>query len=156
MSLFCGINIKNRCLRLILITASMLRIRHYRGHGIHSPFAYSLVRHVFMKRRILSADRSVYNSLREARISRYWAMQIQNLHDHCHNHNLNMILPTQPLELLPSEDKSILCILSPHYSRARYRRCKEIVARHYGMSIDNRGYMLIIYDDTLTKQHYKL
>lgn len=154
--MFYGINIKNRCLRLVLLTASMLRIRHYRGHGIHSPFAYSLVRQVFMKRRIKGNDRQIYNQLRGARVGRYWAMQLQNLHNHCRNHKIEFITASQPLNDIPANEGTIVCILSPRYNRSRYRRCKELIDRHNGMSIDNRGYILLINDQKLPKQHFKL
>lgn len=174
--MFYGINIKNRCLRLVLLTASMLRIRHYRGHGIHSPFAYSIVRQVFMKRRIKGESREVYNTLRTEHVGRYWAVQLQNLHSFCRNHTLRFVMPNETIacpqkrtnaeqgdderskatELCDVADKTIVCIVAPRYSRSRYRNCKALIAHHNGMSIDNRGYILLIYDNKLPKQHFKL
>ena len=40
-----------------------MRARYFRGHGVHSPFVYDLVRHVFMRAELLPGDRSLYEAL---------------------------------------------------------------------------------------------
>ena len=62
--------------------ASCCRLRHFRGHGVHSPFAYGLVRNIYMKRRHLPAKGSVYSALREHGGTVRQASLIQALYDY--------------------------------------------------------------------------
>ena len=59
------------------------RARYFRGHGVHSPFVYDIVREVFMHDGLLPGDRTVYDSLTAAGVSRRRAGQLQNLAIHC-------------------------------------------------------------------------
>ena len=58
------------------------RARYFRGHGVHSPFVYDIVREVFMHDGLLPGDRTVYDSLTAAGVSRRRAGQLQNLAIH--------------------------------------------------------------------------
>ena len=62
--------------------ASCCRLRHFRGHGVHSPFAYGLVRNIYMKRRHLPAKGSVYSALRKHGGTVRQASLIQALYDY--------------------------------------------------------------------------
>lgn len=59
------------------------RMRFWRGHGIHSPFMYALVRKVFMKRRITGGDTGLYLALRERGVGKRSAVVLQNMFTHC-------------------------------------------------------------------------
>ncbi len=61
------------------------RIRHWRGHGVHSPMVYALVRNVFMKRRVVGGGNSgsVYETLRRHGAGKRTAAELHNLHDYC-------------------------------------------------------------------------
>ena len=52
--------IKQRLFRGYFRVRAHIHVRHWRGHGIHSPFMYGIVRNVFMK------DRMRYDALRRA------------------------------------------------------------------------------------------
>lgn len=41
----------------------LVRMRHFRGHGVHSPFVYAIVRQVLMRRTLLGADTSLRDAL---------------------------------------------------------------------------------------------
>lgn len=60
-----------------------MRARYFRGHGVHSPFVYDLVRHVFMRAELLPGDRSLYEALLAVGIAERRAVQLQNLAIHC-------------------------------------------------------------------------
>ena len=62
-------------------TAVHLRVRHFRGHGVHSPFAYRLVREVFMKRRHLHAAGPRCEALRQAHVGKHTARMAQAVYD---------------------------------------------------------------------------
>ena len=42
----------------------LVRARYFRGHGVHSPFVYNIVREVFMRGELLPGDRRLYRALR--------------------------------------------------------------------------------------------
>ena len=72
--------------RLYRVAAGSVRaanVRHYRGHGVHSPFVYSLVRQVFMRRRVEGSNTALYADLVLRHVSRRRATQLQNLYTHC-------------------------------------------------------------------------
>ena len=39
------------------------RARFFRGHGVHSPFVYDVVRNVFMRDTLLPGDRALFREL---------------------------------------------------------------------------------------------
>ena len=41
--------------RLSELRNRLARARYFRGHGVHSPFVYDIVREVFMRRELLPA-----------------------------------------------------------------------------------------------------
>ena len=145
-------HIRNRIFRIALTLGAMTHIRHWRGHGVHSPYTYSLIRNVFMKRRILGDDHSLYDRLRGEGLPEKGAVQLQNLHSYCGEHRFSIVLRNDQ----PAGEKAVLCVLFPRQNRTRIRRCRQMVREHNGLSIDNRRYMLFFYDNRLTKLHYKL
>ena len=46
------------------------RARYFRGHGVHSPFVYDIVRSVFMRDDLLPGRRDLYEALLTAGVSR--------------------------------------------------------------------------------------
>lgn len=166
--------------RLYRVAAGSVRaanVRHYRGHGVHSPFVYSLVRQVFMRRRVEGAEMDLYADLLLRHVSRRRATQLQNLYSHCGYANYLFadaqtasldgvelcIVPreysTDELHRLTDEaqrTQTTLCILAPRDERARNRQCRRLVSDHNGTSVDNRGYLLLFYVEGLPKQHFSL
>ena len=61
----------------------LARARYFRGHGVHSPFVYNIVRNVFMREALLPGDRALYRALLDAGIAERRAVQLQNLAIHC-------------------------------------------------------------------------
>ena len=49
-----------------------------------------------------------------------------------------------------------LCIISPYGSRRRNRMANRLVAAHRHTSVDNRGFLLLFFNERLPKQHFKL
>lgn len=151
-------HIRNRIFRFILTLGAMTHIRHWRGHGVHSPYTYSLIRNVFMKKKIQGEDHTIYDQMRKEGLPEKGSIQLQNLHSYCGEHRFSIVLRNDPADPLtvPAGEKAILCVLYPRQNRARVRRCRQMIREHKGLSIDNRRYMLFFYDNRLTKMHYKL
>lgn len=59
------------------------RFRYWRGHGIHSPFMYGLVRNAFMRSRLRGKDTGLYIRLRDCGVARKSAAALQNLYNYC-------------------------------------------------------------------------
>ena len=59
------------------------RARFFRGHGVHSPFVYDVVRNVFMRDTLLPGDRALFRELLAAGVPERRAVQLQNLAIHC-------------------------------------------------------------------------
>ena len=79
--------------RMAELRNRLSRARYFRGHGVHSPFVYTIVREVFMRRELLPGDRALYGALLEAGVSRRRAVQLQNLAIHC---GLSLIHISEP------------------------------------------------------------
>ena len=75
--------IRQRLFRGYFRLRSNIHVHHWRGHGIHSPFMYGIVRNVFMKSRVVGPDRRLYEVLRRDGIEQKQAVKIQNLYTHC-------------------------------------------------------------------------
>lgn len=172
-----GRSIRRRVVKAALYSKTFTRVRHYRGHGIHSPFVYALIREAFMKRTLRGADRLLYEALRNCGVNRYRATQLQNLHSYCDYGGFSILegavteLPQSTFCVIPpgmDTDKmstllaglpaatGALAVLSPRQNRKRLSLCSALVKRCKCLSIDNRGYMLFFFDRKLPNQHFKL
>lgn len=165
-----GRNIKRRLYGLRNIPGRIARARYFRGHGVHSPFVYALVRQVFMRKTLLDGDRRIYEALRSAGVPERRAVQLQNLAIHCGYERFGMnrasgelYIATEQaddalLRLLCDEarrNKAALCIMQPYGGRERQRVCRELIDGHTSTSVDNRGYLLL-FNNYLPKQHFRL
>ncbi len=175
------LKIKNRASRAILYTKSTLRIKHFRGHGVHSPFVYSLVRQVFMKYKFSSTDRSLYNGLRSEDCDKKTSRQLQNLYNHCSystffilnhsNHStynsditsdiivISSSIDTHQIdEILESSLNSgtPVVVIYPRNNKKRLKTCLTHIDSDKYLTIDNRRFMLFYCDNKLPRQHFKL
>ena len=102
--------IKRQLFRGYFRIGAVIHVRHWRGHGIHSPFMYGIVRNVFMKSRITGRDRTLYNALIRHRIGRKNGILLQNLYTHCKMERFVLVgamdvpLPPGPVFLHPAAE----------------------------------------------------
>lgn len=156
--------------RLSSLGNRLSRARYFRGHGVHSPFVYAIVREVFMRRELLPGDRGLYGALLAAGVPHRRAVQLQNLAIHCRcgsfcmnraDADLCVLTPELPRsETLAAvraaaEAKHTVVLMNPYDGRDRQALCAQIVAEHRSTTVDNRGYLLV-FNNHLPKQHFKL
>jgi hypothetical protein len=147
------------------------RARYFRGHGVHSPFVYAIVRQVFMQSTPIAED-GLFGDLCSAGIARRRAVQLRNLVAHCSYSRvgidcecegydfvvLTANFPTERLSAMADEARvsgTTLAVVAPYANRERDVVCRHIVETHRSTTVDNRGYLLI-FNNHLPKQHFKL
>lgn len=170
-----GRNIKRRLYGLRTLPSDIKRARYFRGHGVHSPFVYNIVRQVFMCRHLKDESHDLYDALLRLGTSRKRSIQLQNLLSHCGYTNwgidvaanavasLDMAIistATSPTEFATMAEAATkagttLCILSPAYDRERHTACLRLVENHRCTSVDNRAYLLL-FNNHLPKQTFRL
>ena len=170
-----GRTIKQRLYGIGQLPQRLSRARYFRGHGVHSPFVYSIVRQVFMRSDFISGDtfytERLYDTLLEWGVPRKRAVQLVNLCAHCDYRDISCGSPeagdfivapaaVAPAELaryaeVARECRGTLAIIAPYLHSERDNACREIVAAHRCSSVDNRGYLLL-FNNHLPKQHFKL
>lgn len=168
-----GRNLKRRMVTLSIFGNRLSRIKHFRGHGVHSPYVYNLVRKVFMHKQLQSdKDCSLYNALIEQNVPQRRAVELQNLLHHCSATTFSIDNATNIAQIhiiterlavseyddifnRASEAGATLVVLSPYLNREHRAVCSELIMRHRSTSVDNRGY-IIFFNNHLPKQHYKL
>ena len=171
--------IKQRLFRGYFRVRAHIHVRHWRGHGIHSPFMYGIVRNVFMKDRITGCDTTLYDALRSKRVGHRHAVIIQNLYTHCRldsftlipnvgppkpasGRNLCILLPDVTLETIAatahrvSEDKGCMIILSPHRSARHWHFAQQIWQHYPCVSVDRRVMTIYFFNPKLPPQHYRI
>ncbi len=154
------------------------RKRFWRGHGVHSPFVYNMVRDAFMGKKLIDGKAELYDLLRSSNIAtKRTAREIQNLYTYC-KHRGHTIYDSQAdlsqtemvilrsccseshiqqvaAALEGSEHKAAV-IISPHSSSSRHKMCMRICDKHQGVSIDKFNILILVFDDHYLKQHYKI
>ncbi len=156
--------------RMAELRNRLARARHFRGHGVHSPFVYDLVREVFMRERLLPGSRTLYEALLAGGVPQRRAIQLQNLCIHCEyaTFALNRAggalcvitrdCPRAEAERLvraAAAARRTVALLAPYESRERLNLCRRIVAEHRSTTVDNRAYLLI-FNNHLPKQHFRI
>ena len=170
-----GRTIKQRLYGLRKLPSDLKRARYFRGHGVHSPYVYSIVRQVFMVSHIIGNEHSLYEALLLKGVGKKRAIQLQNLARHCQYERVgidcaveefseyDMVIATVdiPLEQLPAmaheahQQQMTLCVMSPSLNRERDKMCRSLVEEHPSTSVDNRGFLLL-FNNHLPKQIFKL
>lgn len=123
-----------------------------------------------MRDGLLPGDRTVYEALTAAGISRRRAVQLQNLAIHCgygsfglNRADAELCVATRDLSRAKTlalvraaaEAGHTLAVLSPYDGHVRQALCAQIVAQHRSTTVDNRGYLLI-FNNHLPKQHFRI
>ena len=165
-----GRTLKRRLYGLTLLPDRVARVRHFRGHGVHSPFVYQIVRKVFMQKRFLGEERALYDRLIALGLSHRRAMQLQNLALHCNYATWSIDAEGGELVILTLDcdaealvrhaeaaraAKATLCILTPYHTAERWQTCCSLVEGHPSTTVDNRGYLLL-FNNHLPKQRFRL
>ena len=168
-----GRNLKRRLYGMTIIGNRISRLKHFRGHGVHSPYVYGLVRKVLMHKTLDEATiHPLYSELISRGISERRAIELQNLayYSEAESYSIDNIECTSHINILTTDisaklfitaaenatkSGSTLVILEPYRSREHRMECAEIMWQHRSTSVDNRGY-IILFNNHLPKQHYKL
>lgn len=147
------------------------RARYFRGHGVHSPFVYNIVRKVFMQSKLYTADNALYDELMDKGVAKRRSVQLANLAEHCGYDNWSidsmedkkMIIATLDIRHTELEQYAeyarqrgaTLCIITPYNNRERWEVCRRIIDTHPSTTVDNRAYLLI-FNNHLPKQRFRL
>mgnify|MGYP003289242576 CR=1 FL=1 len=166
-----GRTLKQRLYGLKHLPSRVRRARYFRGHGVHSPYVYAIVRQVFMQKRLLGEDHSLHDRLLELGVSRRRAVQLDNLMAHCgykscsvdEKREVDMIVATLAttcdcLEEYVSYAREVgatLCVMSPYKNAQRWEVCRRLIEEHPSTTVDNRGYLLF-FNNHLPKQRFRL
>lgn len=166
-----GRTLKQRLYGLKHLSSRIKRARHFRGHGVHSPYVYNIVRKVFMQSNLVSERHDLYAALKEYGIAERRCVQLQNLVAHCGYETWRIdtieecafivcTLDTtydklQPYVEYAREHGVTLCIMDPYNNANRWEVCRGIVERHPSTTVDNRAYLLV-FNNHLPKQVFVL
>ena len=156
----------------------LFRARYWRGHNIHSPFVYRLVREVLMPcpNRDITPNDDLYNTLTGHGISPTFALRTAQLHTYlgytrfetdppAYREGTDLVLLTAPApeeaEFLLREmgrtvtgtgKQAALAVCRPY----RNRKLKKWWQEQHTLQIDLWQIGIIIVDDNLNPQRYKL
>lgn len=155
---------------------SHFRMGHWRGRGVHSPFAYCFTRKVFMERRHASCSGDIYDLLSNVGVRRETSRLVQaaytylecgaygigsfassaakNVSSRC---ALHVFTPETEEEIGKDwPDETVICLVSPFRNAAWYETCLKAIAAHEGMSIDCRSVIFLFFFKGLNKEYIKL
>ncbi|MFI3318590.1 MAG: hypothetical protein SNH88_05320 [Rikenellaceae bacterium] len=161
-------SIKRRVKRL---RHGIIRLRHFRGHGIHSPYLYKVFREVFMDKTPLRAENPMISILTSFDLPTSKMRELGNLAKHngwsaivansdaqadvaictcyCPEAMLKMILSSS------AERGTPVIFIEPHKSSKFENRVGAALARHNSCSVDRYNYLLLL-NNHLPKQHFRL
>ncbi len=158
--------------RVLLLGNRLSRMKYHKGHGVHSPFVYSLVRKVFMPKNLVEDSGTLlYDNLVAEGVKEKRARQLHNLLVHIEGQSysinkvegdLSILLENYPTVQLcdayaqAKERGATLAVCQPYLTRERQNCIKELIAMHQCTAVDNRGYILFFFNNKLPKQHYRL
>ncbi len=166
-----GRTLKQRLYGLKHLSSRIKRARYFRGHGVHSPYIYNIVRQVFMRSKLNVEEHPLYDALVALGVAKRRAVQLQNLVVHCEYNTwvidsltkADFIVAT--VDIVPetlaeyasfARDKGVtLCIMNPYYSAERWAACSAIIDAHPSTTVDNRAYLLV-FNNHLPKQRFRI
>ena len=157
--------------RLLLLGDRISRIKHRKGHGVHSPFVYGFVRKALMTKTLCEGSgTALYDILIAVGLKEKRARELHNLLAYIEGQSysinevggdLSILMADYPAEQLreayeeAKREGVTLAISLPYLNRERQSEVKALVAQHGSTVIDNRAYILF-FNNRLPKQHYRL
>ena len=157
--------------RLMLLGNRLSRIKHRKGHGVHSPFVYGLVRKTLMAKTLCEGSgTTLYDNLVAVGLKDKRARELHNLLAYIEGQSysindvegdLSVLLVDYPTEQLrealatAKTEGVALVICQPYFNRERQNEVKALVAEHLSTTVDNRAY-IVFFNNRLPKQHYRL
>lgn len=149
---------------------SVMRLRHFRGHGVHSPYIYNIVRRVFMHKGLIGSDGlDLYEQLANC-IDIKTATELQNIATVC-GYTKYQVDPTaidnesdfiiwtkqHPINLIREslEYGATIAVLFDGIDSDFKKLESEIWASHKSTIIKRRRYLLI-FNNHLPKQRFAL
>lgn len=166
-----GRTLKQRLYGIKHLRSYVSRARYFRGHGVHSPYVYSIVRQVFMSSKLSGERHDFHDALLGYDVPKRRAIELQNLLCHC-NYSTWSVDELVECDLLVAsmattyehleqyaqyarEHGITLCIIRPYNNANRWGVCSQIIEQHPSTTVDNRGYLLI-FNNHLPKQRFRL
>ncbi len=154
------------------VKRGLKRLRHRKGHGVHSPYIYSIVREVFMTKSHNKTSTPLLETLKNINIKDKVSHQIDNLASHCGYTNFSVdslkdgcqliicttaINPDSTLDIIncSAQSGTTVVVISPYSSHEREVLIGKIIESHLSTTIDKREY-LVIFNNHLPKQHFEL
>lgn len=147
------------------------RARYFRGHGVHSPYVYRIVRQVFMQRKLYDLANDIYPRLKSCDIPERRCVEIANLMTVCgysscvidNMSDAHLIVVTLDVDFARLEAfaayarnfGATLCIMNPYNTRERWAVCQQIIDAHPSTTVDNRAYLLV-FNNHLPRQRFCL
>ena len=166
-----GRTLKQRLQDLSYLPSYISRARYFRGHGVHSPYVYRIVRQVFMQRKLYVTDSDIYASLKGCDIAERRCIEIANLMTVCEYNSWVIDSMSQSELIVATLDTryphleeyaayarivgATLCIMNPYNNRERWDVCQRIIDAHPSTIVDNRAYLLI-FNNHLPRQRFRL
>ena len=166
-----GRTLKQRLQDISYLPSYLSRARYFRGHGVHSPYIYDIVRKVFMQSKLYSTDSALFAALMAKGVAKRRAVQLANLAEHCGYDSwcidtmelkqmIVATLNTEAAELTryaeyARENGATLCIINPYNNHERWEKCHGIIDAHPSTTVDNRAYLLI-FNNHLPKQRFRI
>ena len=157
--------------RLMMLSDRISRIKHRKGHGVHSPFVYGFVRKVLMSKALCEGSgTALYDSLVANGVAVRRAKELHNLLVYVEGQSysinevegdLSILLADYPTEKLAEafatakQEQVTLAICQPYFNHARQNEVKALIDSHLSTTVDNRAYVLF-FNNHLPKQHYRL
>ncbi len=150
------------------VTNHLSRLRYFRGHGVHSPFVYAIVRYVFMGGKQATTENQQLKQLIGSSVKKRVALELTSLAKHCGFDSLSIDSFNGESMIVCSEecsDKAInnfaekaansgtaIVILAPYRRR---ELCNSLLKSNCSTSIDRFNYLIFL-NNYLPKQHFKL
>ena len=157
--------------RLMLLGDRIARLKHRKGHGVHSPFVYGFVRKALMTKTLCDGSgTALYDSLIAVGLKEKRARELHNVLSYIEGQSysinevegdLSILLADYPTEqlraaLMAAKSEGVaLVICQPYLNRERQNEVNALLAEHCSTTVDNRAY-IVFFNNHLPKQHYRL